>query len=407
MKEKLEYNKYKNELKKYQKLVGRIASARMIAFIIMIITFIGKYYYFNILLNILFILNLIAFIILIIVHGKYYKNYNYYEKYILVLETYIKREDGSWIEFKDKGEDFLQNAPYYYKDLDIFGEYSLFQFINICKTEGGREKLKKKLSNQELSIRELKKEQEAIQEIVNHPKFIIDLSINLLPFENKNINLKKLFINITKTTKKSKDKIIAIIASSICFIILLLAILKKIPINYFYAIFLFNFTISSFYTLIFKEEFINLEKIISNYKDVSNIFHLYEETNFSSQKLKDLKKDIETAIKNDSKLKQLDALNSLRSNIISNFFFNGLCCINILLLDNFNHFEKKNLDTLIKGIEDIEELEAISSLANIGILFNNKCLPSLEEKEVSITFENLIQSRTEPVREVGVVRAAN
>lgn len=389
MKEKLKYSKYKNELKKYQILVGRIASARMITFIIMIISFIGKYYYTNILLNILFILNLIAFILLIIIHEKYYKKYDYYEKYISIIETYIKRENGTWTDFKDKGEDFLKNSPYYYKDLDIFGEYSLFQLINICKTNGGREKLKNKLSNQQLSSNELKKEQEAINEISNNINFMIDLTILLLPFDNKNIHLKQVFSNITNTFKKSNDKIIAIVASIICIIFLILSLLNKISINYFYGIFLFNYMISTLYIIIFKEDYSNLEKIIKNYKAISNIFNLYKETNFSSIKLNKIKKEIDNASKNDKKLKNLDSLNSLRSNIISNFLLNGLFCINIFILDSFNNFENKNMDTIIKGIEDIEELEAIVSLANIGVLFDNKCLPTLEDK-VSITFENLI-----------------
>ena len=389
MKTKLEYNKYDKLKQEYEKKVNLIATIRLITFIIMLISFIGKYYYLKNILTILFIISLILFIILVIIHDKYYKIYDYYTKYTDIIEEYIKRENGQWKEFKDKGEDFLDNSPYYYKDLDIFGKNSLFQYISICKTKGGRIKLKEKLSNLEYKSNSLIKEQEAIKELSNNPKFIIELSILLEEYKNKSINLSELFSNIKTNNTKKIDIIIGTICSLICITTLILSLLKIIPMNYFYGIFLFNFMISYMYSYIYKEELNELENIITNYKKTNKIFKKYINTNFNSEKLNTMKKNMLSASDSGIYLEKLDTINSLRNNLIGNLFMNGFLCINILLLNLLSKFEKDKLLTIKKGVSEIEELEAIVSLSNIGIIHNNKCIPEYTEN-TTIEFDNLI-----------------
>jgi len=55
-------------------------------------------------------------------------------------ENSIKRINNNWKDFSDKGEDFTDENHNYSKDLDIFGENSLFQWINTCITYHGRQR---------------------------------------------------------------------------------------------------------------------------------------------------------------------------------------------------------------------------------------------------------------------------
>ncbi len=50
----------------------------------------------------------------------------------------LKRIDGTWREFKDKGEEFLEDTHGFSGDLDVFGASSLFQWINSTNTKFGR-----------------------------------------------------------------------------------------------------------------------------------------------------------------------------------------------------------------------------------------------------------------------------
>ena len=147
MKDKLEYGKYVNLRDSYEKIVSRLANVRMIMFIVMILSFILKYYYYKLLFSIVFVISLVSFIIMVIVYDKYFKVYNYYFKYVEILDEYVKRENGDWKGFKDTGCDFLEgDGKYFFRDLDIVGDSSLFHYLSVCKTLGGREELLKRLS---------------------------------------------------------------------------------------------------------------------------------------------------------------------------------------------------------------------------------------------------------------------
>ena len=139
MMERLEYDKYISLRNKYETIYNRLSNIRLFLFIIMIISFILKYYYYKYFFNILFILTLISFIFIVLISNKYFKIYDYYLKYVEVIDKYLAREDGRWKNSKDKVEEFISSDVNYLKDLDIFGNNSLFQYLSFCNTLGGRD----------------------------------------------------------------------------------------------------------------------------------------------------------------------------------------------------------------------------------------------------------------------------
>ena len=64
-------------------------------------------------------------------------------------------------------------------------------------------------------------------------------------------------------------------------------------------------------------------------------------------------------------------------------------CINLILAYRFSKFSSDDLNIIRRGISDIEEMEALCSLANVGIIFDNKVFPVLDSK-VGIHFDCLI-----------------
>ena len=63
MKERLEYQKYKELKVTYERIVSRFSNIRMILFIVMIVSFILKYYYYPIIFKIIFFLSLVSFLL--------------------------------------------------------------------------------------------------------------------------------------------------------------------------------------------------------------------------------------------------------------------------------------------------------------------------------------------------------
>lgn len=401
MKEKFKIKKYQNKEKNYQNKVNTIATIRMLIFIIMLISFITSYYNNPFLWKSIFIISLIIFIILVFIHDKYYKIYNYYTKYLTIAKTYLDRESGAWKHFEDKGEDFLEENNYFLKDLDIIGDYSLFQYLSICKTLGGRRKLLKSLSNIKQSEENLKNNQQAIQELTTKPSFIIDFQIALSAYDKKEIDLSKDFTNLkTPLPDHKMDLIIGIISSIIGFILLGLSFLNPQLKSFWYGIFFFNFIIATLYHYILQEEFQNIEKILRSYNGLNQLFSTIEKEDFTSKKLYQIKNRVQERKEQIKQLKRIDELNSLKNNFLSNFILNGLCCINLILLYQFSKLINQDNKSLQKSIQDIEELEALLSLATIGIMKQNICLPTLSNK-VEINFQNLKHPLLEEVQCVG------
>ena len=131
IKEKLEYQKYFLLKKENEKKVNFIATMRVIFFLMMIFSFVLKYYYYPRFFSFVFLFSLLTFVILVIIHDQYFQKYNYYESYLSILEEYIKREDGTWKVFEETGEEFEENAEDYLKDLDI----TVAQLADFMKTK--------------------------------------------------------------------------------------------------------------------------------------------------------------------------------------------------------------------------------------------------------------------------------
>lgn len=388
MKEKLQYNKYKDLKEQYEKIVNRFSNIRMITFIIMLLSFILKYYYYKILFNIIFTISLVTFIIIIIIHNKYFKIYNYYDLYIKVLEKYIARENGNWKKFIDKGNDFLDEKNHFLSDLDIVGNNSLFQYLSICKTLGGREKLIEKLSNIKSDAKELESNQKFIEELTNNIEFCINFQVTLDYYDNKNINLSKELDKFKECNSTKLDIVIGISASILSITLFILGLFNIVSMYYFYGVFFFNIAINYMYNYIYREEFNCLDKFIYYYSKLIKIFNYISNYKGNSNKMKRIIKDMNNIKTINNKLIELDWINSLRSNLLSNLLVNGLCCLNLFTKYKYSYFMNNSLDSIKICIFDIEEMEAMISLASIGIVKKNICLPIYSDKLI-LSFKDI------------------
>ena len=381
MREKLEYDKYVSLRDRYNCLVNRLASGRLIVFIIMIFSFILSYYYYELLFRVISVISLILFVVLIIIHDKYFKLYDYYYKYVDIINTYLDRENGKWRDFLDKGEDFISDKNAFLEDLDIMGNNSLYQYLSICKTVGGRRNLASKLSNLKFSKTKLKLEQEAINELTNKINFDIDFQVYLSKYDNKKIDFGS-NIHFLESSVQSKgvDMIIALICSVGAIILFVLGLLKVISFNYFYGMFIFNYLISFMYSYIFGNDFKIMDDTIRNYGGLRDIFMVIVNNDFSSSKLVNISNDMKKGMDSVRLLGRLDNMNSVKSNILTNFICNGLFCFNIMLMYSFSKFLSMSIDELEKGIMDVEELEGMISIATVGIVKRDTCIPVYSDK---------------------------
>ena len=123
-----------------------------------------KYYYMSLSV---FLVSVILFIIAVKNHEKLKSNMIFTEKLQEINQDSLDRAKGEWKKFKDRGEEFKDKNHNYSFDLDLFGENSLFQWINCCSTYAGRESLKNVLIGRTGNKQDILNRQAAVQELKN------------------------------------------------------------------------------------------------------------------------------------------------------------------------------------------------------------------------------------------------
>ena len=380
----IDYEEYNNLYKFYKKRVSLIASFRMVVFILLIFSFLmGKN---NTLFNAIGVVLIVLFLLLIIVHDHYYKKLDYYQKFINVLNEYKFRINGKWKKFVDTGFEFETDM---FKDLNIVGKNSLFQYLNVCKTIKKRKKLISRLSNKNISRKDIIKNQESVKELSNNPKFMVDFQVNMMIFDEKKVDL---FDDIVILDNKVGSKILDVsigtffaILSCMC---LILGLFKIISFKFFYGILIFNFLINYIYSFIYREEFENSEKVSNEYSKLLTVYKLIIVNNFSSKLLSKYKKSIEDSLHSINNLVFINDLNAFKSNILSSFIFNGLFCINVFVMFLYSRFQKLSINDVRGGIDSLENLEALISLAGLGLIRDDVCIPIIDDN-IRLEFRNL------------------
>ena len=125
----------------------------------------------------LILFSMFLFIAFVLYHMNIKDKLNYSKGIIDVNKRYLDRISGEWIAFKDLGEEFVDKAHRYSSDLDIVGERSLFQLINLTNTFYGRKILSDDLLNPKYDEEEIALRQEAVEELKGKLEFCQKLEL--------------------------------------------------------------------------------------------------------------------------------------------------------------------------------------------------------------------------------------
>lgn len=159
---KKEYEELNKRLNKNYNIISNI---RFLMVVLIIYFGYKAYDSREIIFYILEVLLVAGFLVLLYNHGRIREKRLRSEILIRINENYIKRVQGDWTGFEDRGDEFLDLDHNYANDLDIVGDNSLFQFINVANTHTGRKIFSHNLLYPEKDIGIIRGRQEAIKEL--------------------------------------------------------------------------------------------------------------------------------------------------------------------------------------------------------------------------------------------------
>lgn len=89
-----------------------------------------------------------------------------------VLKRYDARSKGEWYDFTDDGASYVRKDDFLSSDLDLFGPRSLYQYISVAHTIGGRDALMRLLTRPNLNL--IGERQASVLELLRDDELAVD-----------------------------------------------------------------------------------------------------------------------------------------------------------------------------------------------------------------------------------------
>lgn len=287
-----------------------------------------------------------------------------------ITEDEILAAKHQFSHFKN-GAEYLNTDHFFSYDLDLFGEGSLFQFVDRTSTVGGQQKLAWWLNNPFVQKVDILKRQEAIRELSEIPEWRLHFLANGQMFEETTAMHKEIFswagfdLKLKSATLVKRAILIIPILTLISAVPAFLGITK---------IFLWILIFSQwiFLTIYWKQIsdyfqfFGRKSELLSKYVSLLN---LIEEHNFKSDLLREIQKKVrqpESAGKIFRQLKKQVEQFEYRQNVLVGFFLNSIFLWDIRCIFKLWNWHNLNHSKLNDWLEVIAETDALISLANFA-----------------------------------------
>lgn len=369
-----EENKLSNQVLSLKKSINQVSFYRLGAFFIGIagIYLVGRYG--SIYMLLIFLLTSFVFMQLVMKQAKLQQQHDFNKNLLAVIQNEINQLKENKNSYDD-GSGFINAAHPYTDDLDIFGSFSLFHFINRGNTQQSKSILADWFKNpaEKLLIDE---RQQAVKELKQKIKETFDFRAHLLPFIH--LEMEKLSAAIQNGLKKrigfadSKFlkgyiKILPYLMAAL----IIAAFFNAIIWNAIVLLLLFNFFLSGIYGKQVSSVHSGFSKCASQLNSYAEVLKWIEEENWKSLYLVNLVKQCQSADKAEKTYPKIASL----AKIIKEFDLMttpiGALFLNLFLLWGVRcsikvaKWHQNSSELILNSFEVIAAFEALISLSTL------------------------------------------
>lgn len=345
---------------------------------------------------------LAAFLFLVRRHDKIEEEQRFWEVRRETAERYICRFNDKWRQFLQRGEEYLAEETPRTRDLDIFGQSSLYQFLCCAGTPYGKARLAEHLLCEAPDKALIEKQQEAVRELADKQAFSIDLQClaALMPQEKGGAEKIREFVALAKAGVRPLSpalKALMWVLPVLTVFSILLGLIGIQPRLCFAAAALLACVQLLLSALRLRKNNEILKPVFSFHKHVrpyQSVFARVEEEGFESPYLKELQGRIKQDGGAVKALKTLGALGdavSMRHNSIAFVLYNALLMWDFHCVDQFlewNRMFGRRVEAWLNAVGELEALISLSVLCNVK---ETTVFPVLlEQKAPRITCKRLM-----------------
>lgn len=294
------------------------------------------------------------------------------------------------VNFYPDGHQFSDGLHPYTDDLDIFGDFSLFHYINRCFTRNGNAKLAAVLKEPPAK-EEVKARQEAVQELKGHLEKGQWFRATLLPLKSGELNdiaysLKHYFKKSLEFTNSKWLKSYSRVAPYLLLLVLAAVLLGAVTWKILLVLFLVNYVISAQYN----KQVNYLHEITgansSKIKVYARVLEWLETQKWESTYLKDLvvacrqsSSDEEAAFRQTARFGKLVQQLDYRLNIVVSVVLNLGFLWDIRCAYKIKEWYEHSSETVIRSFDLIGQFEALISLSTLSYNNPDWIFPTLED----------------------------
>jgi hypothetical protein len=332
------------------------------------------------------------------------KEKNFYTRLIRINQDERLALDEVCEQF-DGGKEFTDPDHPYSFDLDLFGDGSLFQYINRTTTPAGKRKLAAYLQHPVLDAEAIEFRQKALLELAENTRWRQYFAAKGPGDQDRELRFIEQRNTHVKLENPSSLKRTFIIFPAITTGLLLLCISSVLswgifPLAMFinlFILYLHRKKIHSFYQL-----FGNQTKILENYLE---LFRLTEQKEFKSELLRKLQGlliyEKQQASHVIAQLQRIMSRFEYRSNVIFAMVGQFIFLWDLICIYQLNRWQQEHQDHFGRWFEAIHELDALSSLANLDHNHPEWALPFLERKAFCFSANDLAHPLIKTGKRIG------
>jgi len=340
------------------------------------------------------ILVFIAFLILSYIDYRLKNHIKRIEILIHINEKEIKALDGDYTTF-DPGHEFIDQSHDYTHDLDIFGEGSLFQYINRTATIFGKLRLAEYFSNAFGYSDNVIKRQEGVKELSE----MVEMRQNLqLLFHDEKVNESdktEMTQWLESESPVSNLSLLRILAYGLPSVTLACIVLSIAGIIVFPS---FLIVLQLMIVFLYARQTINVQSIITSKSKIlikyAQCLNLIENADLKTEYFIGIREQL-AITKGQSPSKAIHQLSVILKymdsnlNILVSIILNGLFMFNLHLLLKVEKWKKQNHENVQNWFDSIATFDAMSSLANFAYNHNEFIYPQLIAENFVFEAENL------------------
>jgi len=362
---------YNKEIKALEKAFLLLYLFRLGTFIVFVACLVGVAYLpENWFLPVLSFVSFCSFLFAVKKDLKLVGHQQWLKKKLLVNQNELKYFSHTFKEFYG-GDEFVKLDPHLAGDFDLFGDHSLFQYLNRSTTSGGVLHFAKSLSKWTHEVAGINNKQEGIKELAGKPDFMENFqAAGMLIAESGNEQARLVEWLKESNQNISKLKSLVILYPVALSGILLLVILGFIPFNALWLPFSFSFFVVFMKKKIVDEAHNKLGRSAKTFEKYSNLIELVEKENFNSnflqqQQLKFSKK----GSKSSQSLRQLFILLEkfdYRYNLVVAILFNVLFLFDLQIYYRLLKWKKQHRDVVADWFESLSEVDGLIGFARFA-----------------------------------------